>query len=86
MAEWKAYFLLDDALTGSLGSLEAACQTLPGAKSSVCLRPSYCLLLPAALQRTCVWRANLHVVHMPWPRPAVLYSVLEHADPDHPVY
>ena len=31
MAEWKAYFLLDDALTGSLGSLEAACQTLPGA-------------------------------------------------------
>ena len=30
MAEWKAYFLLDDALTGSLGSLDAACQTLPG--------------------------------------------------------
>ena len=35
MAEWKAYFLLDNALTGSLGSLEAACQTLPGADSPV---------------------------------------------------
>ena len=35
MAEWKAYFLLDDALMGSLGSLEAACQTLPGADSLI---------------------------------------------------
>ena len=46
MAEWKAYFLLDDALTGSLGSLEAACQTLPGASTPV--RSSNCLILPAA--------------------------------------
>ena len=48
MAEWKAYFLLDDALTGSLGSLEAACQTLPGMTAPV--GPNKCLMPPAAFK------------------------------------
>ena len=64
MAEWKAYFLLDDALTGSLGSLEAACQTLPGANTPVSLRTSDCLSPPTALQGACLGRALLHVVRV----------------------